>query len=60
MTLPKIRIKADRWPWQQNKRSLFMGRFGGGWNWNLGFQAGGRTIILNLLWGSVRISWGKK
>ena len=26
-----------------------MGRFGGGWNWKLGFQAGGRTIIISLL-----------
>ena len=22
--------------------------FGGGWNWELGFQAGGKTLILNL------------
>lgn len=25
------------------------GRFGGGWNWKLGVQAGGRTIIISLL-----------
>ena len=26
-----------------------MGRFGGGWDWAMGFQAGGRTLLLNLL-----------
>lgn len=32
-----------------------MGRFGGGWQWSLGFEAGGNTIIFNLLVCSVRI-----
>lgn len=34
-----------------------MGRFGGGWQWKLGFQAsrGFRTVIVNLLVFSVRI-----
>ena len=32
----------------KNKEN-FMGRFGGGWNWKLGFQAGGKTIIFSLL-----------
>jgi hypothetical protein len=27
----------------------FMGRFGGGWNWMVGFRAGGRTLILHCL-----------
>lgn len=33
------------------------GRFGGGWQWNVGVQAGAgfRTIIVNLLVASVRI-----
>ncbi len=26
-----------------------MGRFGGGWNWKFGFQAGGSTVIVSLL-----------
>lgn len=26
-----------------------MGRFGGGWNWKLGLQAGGRSLIVSLL-----------
>ena len=25
------------------------GRFGGGWNWELGIQVGGKTVILNCL-----------
>lgn len=37
-------------------KSALWGRFGGGWNWSLGFQAGGRTLIVNLLTFSVRIS----
>jgi hypothetical protein len=32
-----------------------MGRFGGGWNWKLGFQAGGSSVILSLLVLEVRI-----
>ena len=32
------------------------GRFGGGWNWKLGFQAGGKTIIISLLVADIRIS----
>jgi hypothetical protein len=36
-------------------KGCFMGRFGGGWNWEVGFQAGGKTIILNLLIFTLRI-----
>ena len=32
-----------------------MGRFGGGWEWKLGVQVGGSTVILNLLVGTLRI-----
>lgn len=39
--------------WKSKKN--FWGRFGGGWNWELGFVAGGRTVILNLLICSLRI-----
>lgn len=34
-----------------------MGRFGGGWNWCVGFRAGGSSIILELLIGMITISW---
>lgn len=40
----KLRIDFK---WRSKKN--FWGRFGGGWNWQLGFQAGGNTIIFNLL-----------
>jgi len=43
----------------QSKKNLW-GRFGGGWNWNLGFQAGGKTLILNLLVFSLRFSYRAK
>ncbi len=32
------------------------GRFGGGWNWKLGFQAGGNTMIVSLLVADLRFS----
>lgn len=38
--------------WQSKKS--FWGRFGGGWNWILGFEASGSTLILNLLVCSLR------
>lgn len=36
-----------------------MGRFGGGWQWALGFEAGKTSIIFNLLVMMVRVSWYK-
>ena len=36
-------------------KSNLWGRFGGGWNWVLGFEAGGGTIIFNLLVFSVTL-----
>lgn len=41
-------------------KSNFWGRFGGGWNWQLGFRAGGRTVILNLLVFLLRFDVAKK
>ncbi len=42
-----------RW---RSKDNLW-GRFGGGWNWEFGFVAGGHTIIFNLLIFSIRIEY---
>ena len=39
--------------WQSRKN--LWGRFGGGWNWKLGFQAASRCIIINLLVCSLRL-----
>jgi len=37
------------------KSSSLMGRFGGGWNWKLGVQSGGSTVIFNFLVFSITI-----
>jgi hypothetical protein len=41
-------------------KSRVFGRFGGGWNWALGFKAGGRTVMLNLLVAMLCVSWHKE
>ena len=41
------------------KKCPFWGRFGGGWNWELGFQAGGRTLLVNLIFCSLVLHWGR-
>ena len=55
-----------RWKWGRldfrfHKRGTdgVMGRFGGGWNWEVGFQAGGKTIIFSLLVATLRITLNK-
>ena len=40
--------------WQSSKR--LMGRFGGGWQWAVGFEASRRSIIFNCLVFSVGFS----
>ena len=35
----------------------FWGRFGGGWNWKLGFAASGKTVIISLLIADLRFDW---
>lgn len=57
-----MRIKFERWPWQEKR---FLGRFGGGWEYCLGFKLTKLSfkhgiLIFELLFGSIRISWGKK
>lgn len=49
-----MKIKFDRWPWQEGGGQMF-GRFGGGWRYKFGVDVGGSTIIFNLIWGIVRI-----
>jgi len=62
-----LEVTASRWPWQgygwfggsdKNVAPLnpFGARFGGGWNYKLGIAVGGKTVILDLLFGSVRIA----
>lgn len=69
MNIGKIEITASRWPWQgygwfphkNGKGPTAMlnssgARFGGGWKYKLGISVGGSAIILDLLFGMVRIS----
>lgn len=52
--------------YSRRTRDEHMGRFGGGWQWALGFEAGARhrdgaqTVIVNLLVCSVRVEYKPK
>lgn len=58
---PKLRVDYNR-----RSRDEHMGRFGGCWQWAVGFEAGarhkdgGQTVILNLLVAMLRIEWKPK
>lgn len=67
----KLTIKAERWPWQAgyNWRGMtsntaplnYRGaRFGGGWRYKLGIDAGGSSVILNLVFGIIIFSTYRK
>lgn len=73
MRIGRLKIEGSRWPWQgygwfphKNGRGRTAplnpggARFGGGWTYKLGISIGGRTIILDLLFGVVRISLESK
>lgn len=49
-TLGRYRVR-----YEQRSKSNAMGRFGGGWNWQVGAQWSGSTTIINLLVSSLRI-----
>ena len=42
--------------YQHRSKDNLMGRFGGGWNWEVGVQVGRSTVIVNLLVASLRFS----
>lgn len=44
--------------WRSPKN--FWGRFGGGWNWCLGFEIGSTTLGLNLLVFRLSFTWRKR
>lgn len=48
---------GDRYGWKPTKG---VGRFGGGWNWELGINIGGSTVVFNLLYGMISISKPRK
>ena len=41
--------------YSHKKSTELWGRFGGGWNWKLGFQIGGNTLLISLLIYEIRI-----
>ena len=51
---PKTEGPAAKYGWLGTSG---MGRFGGGYNWMLGFEIGGSSIVINLLIGQIRINW---
>lgn len=51
----RLRIKFS---WRSKK--CMWGRFGGGWQWALGFESASTCIIFNLLICHVRVSWYKE
>jgi hypothetical protein len=58
MTLLGFRVRPQRWPWQKGgRRQDITGwqRFGGGWKYKFGVDVGGTSIIINLIWGMIRI-----
>jgi len=63
MKIP-VTISLSRWPWQKNTHwsNGLLGRFGGGWQYNLGIQISmnWKTIVFDLVWGQVRLEFGRK
>lgn len=55
MSLGRLTLRLE---WR--RRKCFMGRFGGGWQWAVGFKSSGASIIVFLLVMSVSISWRKR
>lgn len=70
MKLGRLTITASRFPWQgygwfphkNNQGPTAMlnpngARFGAGWKYKLGFSLGGTTLLIDALFGIIRISW---
>lgn len=62
-----MKIDFMRWPWQRGYDWRGMtgctaplnaggARFGGGWRYKLGVDIGSRSILINLIFGIVRIT----
>lgn len=56
----EIRIRRLFIGYEHRSKDELWGRFGGGWNWKLGLQAGYTTLIINLLICSITIAILKK
>lgn len=55
LALGRLRVSYRRRP-----GTMLWGRFGGGWQWALGFRSGGSTLLLQLLVCEVTLSWTTK
>lgn len=70
MRLGRLKITAERWPWQGYGWGLstltkaplnpFGARFGGGWKYKFGIDIGTRTLVLNLIFGLVCVHLSSK
>jgi len=71
MRIGKLKIEGSRWPWQgygwfphkngKGPKAMLNplgSRFGAGWNYKLGICLGGRTLMIDLVFGTLRVSWG--
>ena len=70
--IKRLKIVFSRWPnqgygWFPHKNGRGPqgilnsrgSRFGAGWNYKLGIDFGGSSVLLNLLFGMVSVSWSK-
>ena len=44
-----FRIFGFEVEYERRRKDNLWGRFGGGWDWALGFELGGSTLLINLL-----------
>jgi len=56
MKIGRYKVITSKWPWQQDRGvHAVWSRFGAGWDYKLGISLGGNTLLLDLVWGQVRI-----
>lgn len=57
---PLVQHELLRVTWLHRTSDELHGRFGGGWQWKLGVQAGGRSAVVSLLVAELKVSWGRR
>lgn len=55
-----VRVGRLKTTLECRRKSNLWGRFGGGWNWHVGLQAGSCCVIVFLLVAVLRFEWVKK
>ena len=53
---PNAKKVGEKWGWRSSKIGG-MGRFGGGWTWKLGIAFGGSCMIIDVIIGSILLTW---